>query len=84
MFWGCMFCISREARHVMSHRAETIHSTLDFSRPYRDIVNRRGRWVMEEWKHWTETWSVFIVQPYKDKKSKQMTPVIADPEVLKM
>lgn len=79
------FCISREAQHVMSYQAETIHSTLDFNRPYRDIVTRRGRWVMEEWKlWWMETRSVFILQPYKDKKSRQMTPVIADPEVLNM
>ena len=41
-----------------------LHSTIDFGRPYDDIVDARGYWVMEQWLHWTETWSVIILQPY--------------------
>ena len=64
------YCIKTEARQVMARRADMLHATVDFNRPYRDIVNKRGWWVMEEWLHFTETWSNVILQPYKDSKGK--------------
>lgn len=59
------YCITSNARQAMKHRASMFHSTIDFERPYADIVEQRQIWVMENWLHWTETFSVVILQPYK-------------------
>ncbi len=45
------YCIKKEARNVMIARAAMIHSTIDFGRPYSDVVQKRGCWVMEELLH---------------------------------
>ncbi len=37
---------------------------------------------MEEWLHWAESWSVIILQPYK--QGRQQTPILHHPQVLKM
>jgi hypothetical protein len=55
-----------------------LHSTIDFGRPYQDIVDARGHWVMEQWLHWSETWSVIILQPYNG------NPVLHQPAILEM
>ena len=52
----------------MTSHAGLLHATMDFSCPYQDIVRSRGWWVMEEWLHWVETWSLVILQPYKTDK----------------
>ena len=74
------YCIRPEARKVMAKRAGMIHATLDFNRPYRDIIHQRGWWVMEEWLHFVETWGNVILQPYKDTKGK-MVEILHDGDV---
>ncbi|DBA72076.1 TPA: hypothetical protein ACH3X2_010806 [Trebouxia sp. C0005] len=66
-----------EARAIMEARARIMQSTLDFGPPYRDILERRGYWTMEEWLHWSETWSVIILQPFM-----QGAPIIHDSQIL--
>ena len=44
-----------------------LHSTIDFDRPYEDIVETKNHWVMEQWLHYTETFSVVVLQDYKSK-----------------
>lgn len=58
------YCITTEARKIMINRANAVYATVDFNRPYRDIVKKRSWWVMEDWLHWSETWSRIILQPY--------------------
>ena len=62
-----------------------IHSTIDFGRPYSDVVHKRGYWVMEELLHSVETWSVVIFQPYKLSGSSRSIPILhnQDAEVAK-
>ena len=71
-FWNLVLCnfsrnntpayaISRAARLVMSQRAEHLVMTNDMNRPYADIVNRRGNWVMEDWMRWTCEYSRYIL-----------------------
>ena len=43
-----------------------LHSTIDFDCPYEDIVETKNHWVMEQWLHYTETFSV-VLQDYKSK-----------------
>jgi hypothetical protein len=50
-------------RKAMLERAKDVAGTCDFRRNYTDILSRRGGWTMEDWLHWTETWSVYIAQP---------------------
>ena len=67
----------------MSQRAAMLHSTIDFDCPYEDIVEKKNHWVMEQWLHWAETFSVVVLQDYKDAKGKTV-PVLHDPKVLEM
>ncbi len=76
------YCIKKEARNVMIARAAMIHSTIDFGRPYSDVVQKRGYWVMEELLQFTETWSVMIFQPYK--KGSAIIPILHDKDTLEM
>ncbi|DBA77854.1 TPA: hypothetical protein ACH3X1_009208 [Trebouxia sp. C0004] len=76
------YCIKKEARNVMIARAAMIHSTIDFGRPYSDVVQKRGYWVMEELLHFTETWSVIIFQPYK--KGSAIIPILHDKDTVEM
>ena len=62
----------------MTARADCIINTLDFPRKYLDIVLSRGSWVMENWLHFAETFSVGILAP-----DKNGTPVLP-PESAKM
>lgn len=56
------YSIPTWARHVMTSRATQITTTNDFGRPYRDVVLQRGNWTMEDYLHFTETFSPFIFQ----------------------
>ena len=76
------YCIKKEARSVMTVRAAMIHSTIDFGRPYSDVVNQRDYWVMEELLHFTETWSVIIFQPYR--RGSAVIPILHNKDVLEM
>ena len=67
---GTAGIISNAAKKVMSNRAAHIVQTMDFDRPYRDIIHQRGEWTMEDWLHWTETWSVFVLGPYKNRSNR--------------
>jgi hypothetical protein len=57
--------ISKSALKQIRARARDIIDTLDFGRTYTDITKQAGTWVMENWAHWTETWSVYVLRPYK-------------------
>ena len=62
----------------MTQRSAMLHSTIDFGRSYGDIEDARGYWGMEQWLHWTETWSVIILQPFNG------IPVLHHPDILTM
>lgn len=66
----------------MSSRACLLTSTIDFGRPYKDIVDDKGTWTMEEWLHWALDWSVGILQPYTSGNS--TVPIIHDTDVMRM
>lgn len=66
----------------MTVRAAMIHSTIDFGRPYSDVVNQRDYWVMEELLHFQETWSVIIFQPYR--RGSAVIPILHNKDVLEM
>jgi hypothetical protein len=70
------FVISSESRRVMAQRASHLAATCDFGRPYTDILSKRGNWVMEDWLHWTETWSVYITAPHEGRPV--LPQVVAD------
>lgn len=55
--------ISTEARKVLQQRAAGLAATCDFGRMYTDIVSVKGNWTMEDWLHWTESWSVCMLRP---------------------
>ena len=57
------FSISTEARRVMASREAALIATCDFGRKYTDIIAKKGNWVMEDWLHWAECWSVFVLRP---------------------
>jgi hypothetical protein len=59
------FRISAEARRVMASREAALVATCDFGRSYTDIISKKGNWVMEDWLHWAECWSVFVLRPYQ-------------------
>lgn len=59
------YCLPPSSRAVMKARAAHVIPTCDFSRPYTDVVEKRGHWVMENWKSWAEVWSPYILQPYR-------------------
>ena len=42
--------------------------------PPRDIIDKRGNWAMEDWLHWTETFS-FLMAP--DKLLRRVDPRLA-------
>ena len=56
------YLLDNQVKRVMASRCTLLAATCDFGRPYRCVVNQRGSWVMEDWMHWTETWSVGILQ----------------------
>jgi hypothetical protein len=84
-FWNLIFSrdcpvqlkLSKQARETIEKRAADIINTLNFGRQYTCIRNKRGSWVMENWLHWLETWSVYILRPQNGR------PLLA-PEVATM
>uniref|UniRef100_A0A383VXT3 LysM domain-containing protein n=1 Tax=Tetradesmus obliquus TaxID=3088 RepID=A0A383VXT3_TETOB len=60
------YTLSGHAKQLMAQRAAHLTPTCDFGRPYTDIVSKKGNWTMEDWLHWTETWSVYITKPDSD------------------
>jgi hypothetical protein len=54
--------VPNHVQKLMSARAAEIHATSDFNRPYSDIVAYGGIWTMEDYLHWTETWSTYILK----------------------
>lgn len=52
------------ARRVVADREKECVATLDFGRRYSDITTKKGNWVMEDWLHWTEAWSVVLLRPH--------------------
>lgn len=65
----------------MKDRAAHVTPTRDFNRPYRDIVDKRGPWTMEEWIHWTEAWSPYILA---DHQCAQTGRILHDPRLRQM
>ena len=57
------YAIPHPRRAIMRQRAAHVHVTNDFNRPYRDIVQCRGVWTMEDYLHWTEAFSLYILRP---------------------
>lgn len=51
-------------RAVMVARAQHLRLTDDFGRPYLDVVNCRGSWVIENYLHFLETFSIYIFSPH--------------------
>lgn len=76
------YCIKKEAKNIMIARAAMIHSSIDFGRPYSDVVQKRGYWIMEELLHFTETWFIINFQPYK--KGSATVPILHDKDILEM
>ena len=68
-----------KAKRLMGMRAQALVVTCDFNRPYRCIVHKRGNWVMENWLHWTETFSVLVLMP-----ERSGVHVIHTPELRRM
>lgn len=50
------------ALRTIKGRASQIKSTLDFGRGYTCVVEHANSWVMEQWVHWLESWSVIILR----------------------
>lgn len=48
-------------RNIMTDRASHLSMTRDFNRGYRDIVDKHKQWTMEEWIHFVESWSPYIL-----------------------
>lgn len=77
-FWQCVlgtsargqtapwYQMSSWARGVIKEREAECVATLDFGRRYSDILSKKGNWVMEDWLHWTEAWSVVVLRPHND------------------
>ena len=58
------YALSSEARRVIASRESHLTPTCDFGRRYTDIVSKKGNWTMEDWLHWTEAWSVYVLSPH--------------------
>lgn len=52
------------SRAVIAARTAHIRATDDFGRSYSCVVNARGSWVMENYLHFLETFSVYIFAPH--------------------
>ncbi len=51
-------------REILQHRVKMLILSNDFSRPYRDVVSKRGYWVMEDYLNFLEI-SVFVLSDYR-------------------
>lgn len=54
------YLMKKEARRLVSERSTHLTLTSEFGRPYRDIINCRKSWVMEEFLHFSESYSAYI------------------------
>lgn len=68
--------LSNWAKGVIEGRATHVTATCDFGRVYTCVRNKRGNWTMEDWLHWTETWSVYVTMP--ENGMAVLPPVVAD------
>jgi hypothetical protein len=57
------FMLSNSAKHMIASREHHMIATCDFGRKYTDIISKKGNWTMEDWFHWMETWSVYVLMP---------------------
>lgn len=48
----------------MMERGRHLVMTNDMNRPYRDIIERRGNWVMEDWLRWMEIYSRYVMHMF--------------------
>lgn len=69
------FVLSVEARRRMTARASHFIITNDFNRPYRDIVPC-SYWTMEEWLHWTDCFSLYVLHSHGGDPNKVVMPVV--------
>jgi hypothetical protein len=72
-FWGLLlkkgvkgkarpwYSLPSAVRTLMTDRASQLVSTIDQDRVYRDIVHKRGTWVMLDYLNWCAIWSVYIM-----------------------
>ncbi len=51
-------------REIIQQRAKQMTLTNDFSRPYQDLVGKRGPWVMEDFQNFLE-YSAFFLSDYR-------------------
>ena len=58
------YVITGAMRRVMMGRGAHMVMTNDLNRPYRDIVQKRGNWTMEDWMRWTECYSVYVLHKH--------------------
>lgn len=54
--------LSRENRRIVMERASHIVNTIDFGSGYLDIVSKNKSMVMEQWLHFMECWSVYVLK----------------------
>jgi hypothetical protein len=55
------YAFSRPALKIIESRAKHVILTDDFNRPYRDIADKKGHYVMEDWLHFMESYSLYIL-----------------------
>ncbi|BDA51631.1 hypothetical protein COCOBI_19-1870 [Coccomyxa sp. Obi] len=67
-------------RQIMADRASHLTMTRDFGRSYRDIVDKHKQWTMEEWIHFVESWSPYILADLP----KCGGPILPDPRLRQM
>jgi hypothetical protein len=51
------------AKKLLVARRKNVTSSVDFGRPYRCIILQRGHYVMEDYLHFTQCFSVLLLQP---------------------
>lgn len=54
--------ISKQDRAVMQDRGKRIKLTADFGRPYKCIVDSHKSYLLDDWLHFLETCSLYILQ----------------------
>ena len=71
----------------MTARAKNVMIPRDFNRPYRDIVDKHKQWTMEEWLHFVEAFSPYVLSPHNkapgghvlhDARLREMWPLLRD------
>ena len=54
--------ISRKLRDVMRKRGELLRLTAEFGRPYKCIVRSLRSYQLDDWLHFLEAFSLFVLQ----------------------